>query len=311
LAPIRDIVADLKSSFAAGGIEAVAQAHSAARKSCLSYRFLCGLIGLMFPAGPLLDILNDLDRRVGELGVAGASKEILSRLPTPWLAEYPQRGGNEIKTRSVVVFGKHGSVLTPFIVAAGLDRPDLKMVGVSYIAKLGPNIARCTYPVHLPIPTFRNAGRMGILPRISGWLTSRLESPVEKDVARQRNRTSLIQAAEHVRSGGALLIAPDGRDSKAKWRPGIGLLVRDLAPGSTEGSDTYLVPYRIWASITGIFRLLSRNPASRALGRWQYRRPIRIAFGEPIRLSAVIERTGLDPVAITEHLEAHYRGLGY
>jgi len=49
----------------------------------------------------------------------------------------------------------------------------------------------------------------------------------------------------------------------------------------------------------------------RALGRGQYRRPIRVVFGGPIPLSAVIERTGLDPAAIIEYFQTHYRGLGF
>jgi hypothetical protein len=311
LATIRRIVADLKASFAAGGIEAMAQTHSAAMKSSLPYRLLCGLVDLVFPATSLLDIAEDVDGHVGELGVAGGSKEVLKRLPTPWLAELPMLGAGKIKTCPIVVFGKHGSLLTPFLVAASLDRPDLKMLAASYVARLGPNIARSMYPVQLPIPSFRSAGRTGILPRISAWLTSRLESPTAKAATREQNRTSLVHAAEHVRSGGALLIAPDAGAHEAKWRPGIGLLVTHLAPSGGRNREIYLVPYRIWASITGLFRLLSRNPVTRALGRWQYRRPIRVAFGEPIPLSVVIEQTGLDPSAITEYLQTHYRGLGF
>lgn len=308
---IRRIVADLKASFAVGGIEAMNRTHSAALKSSRMYRLLCELVDFVFPLTPLLDIARDLDRHVGEFGAAGGSKVALNRLSIPWLAEFPARGERKTKTCPVVVFGKHGSILTPFLVAASLDRSDLKMLGASYVAKLGPNIARTMCPVHLPRATFRGAGRAGILPRISGWLTARLESTVEKDVAKERNRTSLFQAAEHVRSGGALLIAPDGRNPSEKWRPGIGLLVAHLAKISEADRNAYLVPYRIWAPITGVFRLLSRNPVLRALGRRQYRRPIRVAFGEPIPLSVAIEQTGFDPAAITEYLEAHYRGLGF
>ncbi len=308
---IRRIVADLKASLADGGIEAMAEAHSAGMKSSLSYRLFCGLIDLVYPATSLLDVMKDVDRRLGELGVARASEAVLEMLPTPWRAEFPGRGEGEIRTRPVVVFGKHGSVLTPFLIAASLDRPDLKMLAASYVGKLGPNVARTMYPVHLPIPTLRRAARKGILLRIGAWLTAKLNAPVERGAAREQNRTSLNRAAEHVRSGGALLIAPDAHNPKDKWRTGIGLLVARIAEDEDTIGDTYLVPYRIWASIIGIFHLLSRNPLMRTIGRWEYRRPIRVVFGEPIPLSAVIERTGLDPAAITEHLEAHYRGLGF
>ncbi len=308
---VRRIVAELKASLDAGGIEAMAETHSTGMKSSLSYRLFCGLIELVYPATSLLDIMKNVDRRIGELGVTGGSHAVLSTLPTTWRAEFPGNREREIKTRPVVVFGRHGSILTPFFIAASLDRPDLKMLAASYVAKLGPNVALTMYPVHLRIPTLRRAARKGILLRIGAWLTARLNAPVEKDVAREQNLASLTHAAEHVRSGGALLIAPNANNPKARWRTGIGLLVAQLAENPVATVEPCLVPYRIWASITGIFHLLSRNPLLRALGRWEYRRPIRVVFGEPIPLSAVIDRTGLDPVRITDFLEAHYRGLGF
>ena len=308
---IRRIVAELRTSLASGGIEAMAETHSAAMKNCLSYRLFCRVVDLVYPVSGLLDLMKGLDRRVGERGLTRACEEVLDMLPTPWGAEFPAGCRDEIRTRPAIIFGKHGSILTPFLIAASLDRPDIKMLGASYVATLGPNIARSMYPVHLPISTFRRATRRGILLRIGAWLTVRLDSRVEKEVAQERSRASLILSAEHVCRGGALLIAPDARNPKARWRSGIGILVAHVAKDAPADCDVLLVPYRIWASITGIFHLLSRNPGMRALGRWEYRRPIRVAFGEPVPLSEVIETTGADPNAITDYLEAYYRELGF
>lgn len=311
MASIRRVVADLRASFEAGGIEAMAETHSTAVKTSFSYRLFCGLLDLAYPVRSLLDLFRNLDRRIGELGVAEASKALLEMLPTSWSVQFPPEEEARIRCRPVVVFGRHGSILTPFLVAASLDRPDLKMLGASYVAKLGPNVASLTYPVHLPIPTLRRAARKGILLRVGAWLTARLDCRVDKDVARERNRTSLVRAAEHVRDGGALLIAPDARNPNAKWRSGVGRLIAHLAQEGYAGREVCLVPYRIWAPITGIFHLLSRNPLMRALGRWEYRHPIRVVFAAPLPISAVIDRTGLDPTAITAHVEAHYRNLGF
>jgi len=310
VARIRRIIAELKTSFADSGIEALHQTHLLAMKSSLRYRFLCRLVEPIYPVTAVLDIAKSLDRYMGELGIAGGSAAALDTLPISWRAEYPKWGKYKIETAPVVVFGQHGSILTPFFIAASLDRPDLKMLGASYVTKLGPNIANSMYPVVMPKPAFRSAGRKGIVPRISGWLTSRLESAVEKDVAKEQNRASLIQSAEHVRNGGALLVAPDACDSKVKWRHGIGHLIAHIAGISEAECNTYLVPYRIWAPITSIFRLFSRNPFLKALGRWQYRHSSRVVFEQPIALSTVIEQTGLDPATITEYLQTHYHGLG-
>jgi hypothetical protein len=308
---IRKIIANLKSSFEVGGVEAMSQTHSAATKASWSYRLLCWVVNLVYPATALLDIAKDLDRHIGEMGVTGGSKAMLSKLSIQSRSEHPTQGKDEITTCPIVIFGRHGSILTPFLIAASLDRPDLKMLSATYIAKLGPNVARSMYPVVMPQPTFHSAGRKGLVPRISGWLTARLERAVDKSDAKEQNRASLIQSAKHVRDGGALLVAPDACDPKVKWRHGIGHLIVQIAKISEPEGNTYLVPYRIWAPITGVFHLLSRNPILRALGKRQYRMPIRVAFEKPILLSSVIEQTGLDPAAITEYLEAHYRGLGF
>ena len=156
---IHRIVADLKTSFEVGGIEAMSQTHSAAMQSSRSHRLLCWLVNLVYPATPLLDIAENIDRCLGERGIADGSKAILNSLPIERRTELPQRGEAEMKTGPIVVFGKHGSLLTPFLVASSLDRHDLKMLSVSYIAKLGPNIARSIYPVLTLQSTFRDAGR--------------------------------------------------------------------------------------------------------------------------------------------------------
>jgi len=311
VSPIRRVVATLRDSLETGGIQAMAEAHDAALVSDWSYRLFSGLLDLAYPVSSLLDLFGDLDRRIAEVGMADAAKELLATVPTSWSADFPPGEESRIRGEAVVVFGKHGSILTPFLVAASLNRPDMKMVGASYVAKLGPTVASLMFPVSLPIPTLRGAARKGLLIRVGAWLTAKLDRPAAREVTREGNRAALTQAADHVRSGGSLLIAPDARGSKEKWRPGIGLLVSQLARDESGEREMYLVPYRIWASITGIFHLLSRNPLLRALGRWEYRRPIRVAFGEPIPVKAVIARTGPEPIAITDFLERHYRGLGF
>lgn len=119
---IRHILADLKSSFSVGGVEAMSQTHLAATKTSRRYRFLCWVVNLMYPAAALLDIATELDRYMGEMGVAGGSVAMLDTLPIQWRAEYPTRGKAGIKTCPIVVFGQHGSLLTPFLVAAALGR---------------------------------------------------------------------------------------------------------------------------------------------------------------------------------------------
>jgi len=307
---IRRIAEELRASLAEGGIEAMAATHEAALRSSLSYRLFFGSLSLLYPAGPLLDLLKGLDRQVEVSGFDGALSAVLDLLPASWCVTFPPRGEDEIRSHPIVVFGRHGSILTPFLVAMALERPDLKMIGASYVAQLGPNIADRVFAVHLSIPSLRRAARRGILLRFGAWLVAKLDTPIPRDIARERNRTALTQAGEHVLDGGALLVAPDARNPKAAWRTGIGWLIERLAQSERAKAEVLLVPYRIWAPILGIFHLLSCNPILRVIGRWQYRRPARVVFGEPIPLSEVIDRVGADPAAITQHLEHRYRSLG-
>ena len=308
------VFAELQQAFREGGIESLHQAHLSARSQSARYRCLYGLANLLLPINPLFELVKDIDRQVEVLGIAAGSAAILQRLPIPWVQDIVSSDAQEcIRQAPIIVFGKHGSVLTPLLVAAALDRTDAKMIGANYIARLGPQIGAHTFSVYVSTPlTVRRAGREGLIPRLMGWVTSRLEPPLERSEAKTRNRNALSQATDHVRQGGALLIAPDPREPGGSWRPGIGVIIASLAQDREQPCPIPLVPFRIWnASISGIFQLLSRNPLLRARGRRKFRDPIRIEFAEPLRIRTVVERTGLDPAAITTYLERHYKSLGY
>ena len=308
------VFADLRQAFHEGGIEPLHRAHLAARSQSFGYRCLYGFANLLLPINPLFDIVKDIDRQVETLGIAAGSTAILQRLPIPWEQKIASSEARDcIRRAPVIVFGKHGSVLTPLLVAAALDRTDAKMIGANYIARLGPQIEAHTFSVYVSTPlTVRRAGREGLIPRLLGWITSRLAPPLERAEAKARNRAALRQATDHVRQGGALLIAPDPREPGGAWRPGIGVIIASLAQDGPQPCPIPLVPYRIWnASISGIFHLLSRNPVLRACGRRRFRDPIRIEFGEPLAIGEVVKKTGLDPAAITAYLEGHYQALGY
>ena len=306
----RRVIAALREALAEGGVEALAETHVACVRSSLSYRIASWVLELVYPLSALLGFVAAAEHFVVESGLVDGARRALEELPIRWQVEYPHGDRRSFASGPLVVFGRHGSVLTPFLVAAALGRRDLHMLGATYVAALGPGVACRVHPVHLPVPTLRTAARRGILLRIGAWAVSRLNTPTNKATARRTNLESLRSAADYVREGGALLIAPDAPNPRESWRVGIGLIACRLSEGEPV-ADVLFVPYRIWASITGLFHILSPNPLLRAAGRWEYRKPIRIAFGEPIALSAVVNRGGADPTRITRYLETYYRELGY
>ncbi len=305
---LRGVLRALMESFDTGGIGALREMHLSSLGESRRYRALYRLARFFLPITPLLSITADLERLVGELGVHGASRITLARPPIPWVADMPAEGKRVIRSAPLIVYGIHGSILTPLLLAAAIDRPDLKMIAASYIAKLGPNIADCSFPVFAAAPVrVKRAGRKGLVPRAMGWIAWKSEGGMAPDDAREKNRDSLRRAAAYVRQGGGLLIAPEPRDHRKAWRAGIGLLVADLArDGCAE--PVYLVPWNITgASITGIFQLLSRNPFARYLGKRRFRRPVRVALGTPMTVEFVVSEAGHDPLAISSYLERDYR----
>ncbi len=309
---LRQVLRQLNGAFDAGGIEALHEAHLDCLHRSRRYRLLFGLVRLFLPITPLLTITKDLERLVGELGVHGASRAILAHPPVPWEVVMPSRGEEEIRAGSMIVYGTHGSILTPILLAAAINRPDLKMVAADYIAKLGPNIAGCSFPVYAAMRvTVKRASDKGLVPRAMGWIASKSAGPSDRDAVRQRNRESLAGAAEHVRQGGGLIIAPESRNRREPWRTGLGTLVADLVRDAAC-RPTYLVPWSIrGASVTAIFQLLSRNPLARRLGARRFRHPVQVAFGEPMLVERVVAEAGDDPAGITAYLERDYRGRGF
>ncbi|MDD5220452.1 MAG: hypothetical protein PHV11_07790, partial [Candidatus Bipolaricaulis sp.] len=280
---IRSVTAELRKAFSEGGIEPLYRAHLGGLKTSLPYRCFYCLANVFLPLSPLLALARDADELVGRLGASAGCRAILARPPIPWQAVWPAQGADLIRSQPLILYGRHGSVLTPPLLAAAIDRPDVKMVTASYITKLGPNIARTMFPVYVTTPlTARTAGRKGLLPRAVGWLAYQLDPLPPREVARAANRATLRQAADFARAGGALAIAPDSRDPRQPWRPGLGGLVAMLAT-ELGARPCYLVPWRIrGASITAVFHLVSRNPLLRAFGRFRFRHPVRVEFGEPI-----------------------------
>ncbi len=297
----------LREAFGRDGADGLCAAHEKLLRGSLRYRAICALAGLVVPVTPVMAAVKELDGLIGERGACAASREILSRASVPWQVEMPEHGPRDILSSPIVFYGKHGSALTPLLLAAALDRPDLKMVASEPIAKIGPNIEQRSFLVY----TVPRAKSEGVPSRGAARTLSRMvpsaSGAIDRDEARAYNRASLVRATDHVRRGGGLLIAPDPRRRKSPWRQGIGVVVVGLAhdPGP---HPVYVVPWSITrVPLVSVLQLLSPNPLSRALARVRLRRPIRVAFGEPMAVRRIVELAGYNPAKVAGHLERDYR----
>ena len=310
--PFRQVLGSLRMSFVDGGLVALHDTHAAAKQESRAFRSLSALVDLIFPITPLLRLAKALDEETGEIGIHDACIHALRQLQLSLRVDLPARGVETIREKPIVLYGAHGSIFTPVIVAAAVDRQDVRVVALSYLKRLGPNLEKFFLPVYASSSlSLRRAGRRGLLPRLAGWALGKLEAPIDRDEARERNRATLIHASSFARDGGAVLISPEPRPPETTWRRGVGTLVSEVVRGGADDTP-YLVPFRIHAaSITGAFQLVSRNPLLRALGRHHFRGPIRIVLGEPTRMADVVERVGHDPLRITAYLESAYQAFGH
>ena len=266
-------------------------------------------IELAYPVGRVLSVAAELDERILHDGLGMASRWLLDRWVPGWRAMIPPRTAEVLASAPILIHGNHPSLLTPFLVAATALRPDLKIISASFLERLLPSYAPYSLPVTLRNDQWGEQFRRGGLPRVLVVMLLRhLEPPAPREEAKGANRRAIASAASHIRSGGAVLIAPAGWSLRRwPWHPGIGRIVQSLSREPGPAPD-YLVPFREEASSDARVRaLLGGGPIAR-LRRSLDRRPVTIRYGPPTLRSA-LEPLPTEVVAITRLLQDRYEGL--
>jgi len=303
-------IAGLGAAYRDGGGPALYKEHLALTNKSTFYRAALRLVDLVFPVSVALELGGRFDEQVKELGLYGAANALLDSQSIPWEAVFPRHGWDEVMTSPTVIYCNHPSLITPFFMAASLDRPDLKMIGAGYVQELGPHMAAHIFPFQRARRTSL-VGDSGVLTTgVASWLLDFLYPCQELNAARAHNRRMLRAAAHHVLEGGAVLIAPaGGHGDDQKWFPGIGRLTLELVSRTRPGM-IQLVPARIENNSNKRIRhLVSRNRPSRQQTMRPADPPIRVAFAAPIPLESLVQEQDTDARRITAVLEDHYRTL--
>ncbi|RLE34633.1 hypothetical protein DRJ24_03635 [Candidatus Acetothermia bacterium] len=300
----------MRVAFRDGDIAGLRKAYADGRKRNPFLKGTLWLIERFYPVSGMLEMAEYIDREISSSGLGDASRKTLERIRIDWESQLPEGSDEIIRSAPVIFYGNHPSMLTPFLIAAGVDRPDFRILMISYVGHLIPSLSRLILPLELPLNRpLTELLRGGLKHLLALWLVSRLHSVPQRALAKAINRRSLEAAVEHVRSGGCVAIFPAGGGrANRRWYPGIGTLVKELVKSSAD-RPIYLVPIREYNSTNHrVYASVSSSRAARIRRRILYRRPVRIEFAEPIRL----DRLPIDPSSahrIASWLKRHYDGL--
>ena len=306
----RAALSRMRLAYAAGNITALISAYDQASRDSRLLQVALPLLDSVYPLETFLKLAAHLDRNIAGDGLHEGCRRSLRDLAIDWERDLPGRHREITETHPVIFFGNHPSLLTPFLVAASVDRSDLHYFSTSYVCHLIPSFREISYTMEVPLTRSWTEWRRGGWKRVLAYrLVSLLHDLPDVEEAKAINRRSLTLGASHVRQGGSVMICPGGGGKRDRyWYPGIGSLVKRLQE-SPDGREVYLVPVREEnCTNKRIYAHLMGGPVVRLKRSVLYRSPVRITFGDPIPLSGVASPAS-SVEQIVKILRAHYESL--
>lgn len=300
----KQTMAALRSAYSARDIAALRRTVTAARDSSTRTRLTFRAIEAVYPLSPLLAIAEELDEAIAEEGLHAACRRVMEQ-QVDWTPRVHPDAADVMANAAVIFYGNHPSMLTPFLMAGAVDRDDLRFVSTEYVRHLIPSLIDYSYPIELSLTAMGNQIRRGGLKRwMVGLLLSRLHRVPPKEQSRAINRESLKAAADHVQSGGSVLICPDGGGKRlSRWYPGLGILIK---AAMRSPRPVFLIPiHERQSSNHRIVSSLLNGPIARFKRRFVYRRPVMFELGKPIRLDEA-EVSSRTPLELTSWLRLRY-----
>lgn len=296
----------------------VLDAYDEARRRSLGFRMVAAGLERVYPVRAFLDrAAHVFDPAIGELGLHAGCRQVFEHLGIPWEAAIPRGAEEALRTKPVLFYGNHPSLLTPFLAAAAIDREDLHFCSTNYVRRLIPRFRSYCHPLEIPLTRSWTEWRRGGLQRVLAYrLLSLLHTVPGPAEAREINLAALDRAADDLRNGGSVMIIPGGGGRRDRtWFGGIGILARSLLaqPGA---DDVLAVPIREENSSNHrVYAILMNGPLARLRRRMLDRRAVRMRFAPPVPLREVVGEVDSTADAV-QALRAHYdscfpRGLCY
>lgn len=306
----RSALSRMRLAYAAGNITELIEAYEQAPRDSRLLRIARPLLESLYPVAAFLELAEQLDRSIAEDGLHTGCQRFLEKIALDWEYTLSETHREIAEQHPVIFFGNHPSLLTPFLLAASVDRSDLHYFSTRYVCQLIPSFGVLSYPMEVPLTRSRTEWRRGGWRRVLAYrLVSLLHDLPDAEQTKTINRRSLTLGASHVRQGGSVMICPGGGGRQdRRWYPGIGSLVKRLQefPGDRE---VYLVPIREEnCTNQRVYAELMNGPVARLKWSVLSRRPVRITIAEPIPLGKIaLPSSSVEQ--IVEALRARYDSL--
>ncbi len=261
----------------------------------------------LYPLRRLLELAVRVERQIATRGLAEASRWLLNTYGDDWRCSMPVTTARVLETEPTLLFGNHPSMLTPFLVAASVKRQDLRIISSSHVHRILPSYGAHSIPVELrPGPWHEHYRRGGVRGAVGRSLLTVVHGVQDADDARAANRRSLEFGAVHVTAGGSLLIAPEGPSVRSKaWHTGLGILAQRILEQPARRPPMAVMYWEQNTSNRRVFAHIAPGPIACAKRRILYRRPVSIAFAEPVALSDLVG-ADKDPRRIAQRLREQY-----
>jgi hypothetical protein len=305
-----EALSHLRAAYAGGGIDDLLAAYNDASAVSSVLRRVFPILERVYPVQTFLELASKLNHDIDEHGLHVGCQQFLNGLSLPWECKLSAVCEETAHRSPVIFYGNHPSMLTPFLLAASVDRPDLRYFSTSYVCRLVPSFGERSYPMELPLTRSWTEWRRGGLRRVLAYrLVSLLHALPDVDDAKQMNHRGLEDGADHVRRGGCVMICPGGGGKRdRRWYPGIGVLVKALSEHPAP-EPVYMVPVTEEnCTNKRIYTRLMHGPMSRVKRSVLYRRPIRITFSDPVPLTDVASPKA-SVRQVVEWLRTYYEAL--
>jgi hypothetical protein len=287
----RTALRELQRAYSDPNAGHVIHAYDDARRRSRLFGVLTAAIERIYPVREFLRLAADLfDPAIGEYGLHGGCRRILDALPLEWECVLPQGAIDRLRTAPVIFYGNHPSLLTPFLLAASIDREDVSFLSTSYVRRLIPSFRDYCLRLEVSLTRSWTEWRRGGLRRALAYrllsLIHAVPSPAE---AKRINRQAIEDALARLRAGESIMIIPGGGGKRdRKWFPGIGIIARRLVeePGR---EPAWVVPVREEnSSNQRLYAMLMHGILARARRRRFDRLPVRFLLAAPTPLVDVV-----------------------